>query len=313
MGSNEQPAESAPSFTAVNGHPSTSPQSASVRNGDSHREDAPESNSRSSPPSSTVQSHVPSPATLYHSPVTQPPPNHPSRRDSAGDSKQSDNSSADSQISRNDAASPLKRKRSGSPDYCGSNGAVYHNHHLPPNPERQKGYDPNHERPPESRNGIAPVPYHPTHTQPGPRDHREQYHRQEYVSPAQAYQHPDRSHYDHHADPHAPAQQPRPYYSEAQMADALRRENGAYGPDSMGRRDSFASPDQDDPNHGHYDGEYGTPRPTASQMEIDRKRRKRVFSNRTKTGCMTCRRRKKKCDEQHPECKCEPCVLCLTR
>lgn len=32
-------------------------------------------------------------------------------------------------------------------------------------------------------------------------------------------------------------------------------------------------------------------------------KRKRVFSNRTKTGCLTCRRRKKKCDEQHPACK----------
>lgn len=32
-------------------------------------------------------------------------------------------------------------------------------------------------------------------------------------------------------------------------------------------------------------------------------KRKRVFSNRTKTGCMTCRRRKKKCDEQHPTCE----------
>lgn len=35
-------------------------------------------------------------------------------------------------------------------------------------------------------------------------------------------------------------------------------------------------------------------------------KRKRVFSNRTKTGCMTCRRRKKKCDEQHPACKFNP-------
>lgn len=32
-------------------------------------------------------------------------------------------------------------------------------------------------------------------------------------------------------------------------------------------------------------------------------KRKRVFSKRTKTGCMTCRRRKKKCDEQHPSCE----------
>lgn len=35
----------------------------------------------------------------------------------------------------------------------------------------------------------------------------------------------------------------------------------------------------------------------------DVKKRKRNFSNRTKTGCMTCRRRKKKCDETKPECK----------
>jgi hypothetical protein len=32
-------------------------------------------------------------------------------------------------------------------------------------------------------------------------------------------------------------------------------------------------------------------------------KRKRNFSNRTKTGCMTCRRRKKKCDEGRPQCQ----------
>jgi hypothetical protein len=37
--------------------------------------------------------------------------------------------------------------------------------------------------------------------------------------------------------------------------------------------------------------------------QSDAKKRKRNFSNRTKTGCMTCRRRKKKCDEARPECK----------
>ncbi|KAG4029543.1 hypothetical protein MFRU_015g00830 [Monilinia fructicola] len=36
--------------------------------------------------------------------------------------------------------------------------------------------------------------------------------------------------------------------------------------------------------------------------QSDLKKRKRNFSNRTKTGCMTCRRRKKKCDESRPEC-----------
>lgn len=32
-------------------------------------------------------------------------------------------------------------------------------------------------------------------------------------------------------------------------------------------------------------------------------KRKRNFSNRTKTGCITCRSRKKKCDEGRPHCK----------
>lgn len=65
-------------------------------------------------------------------------------------------------------------------------------------------------------------------------------------------------------------------------------------------RESFVSPETDDPNRQQY-GEYGQ---TRSQIaDAERKRRKRVFSNRTKTGCMTCRKRKKKCDELHPECK----------
>lgn len=41
-------------------------------------------------------------------------------------------------------------------------------------------------------------------------------------------------------------------------------------------------------------------------QQTDPKRRKRNFSNRTKTGCLTCRKRKKKCDETKPEC-----TLCL--
>jgi hypothetical protein len=40
----------------------------------------------------------------------------------------------------------------------------------------------------------------------------------------------------------------------------------------------------------------------ASIQQMDAKKRKRQFANRTKTGCGTCRRRKKKCDEAKPEC-----------
>ncbi|KAF1810956.1 trimeric LpxA-like protein [Eremomyces bilateralis CBS 781.70] len=42
---------------------------------------------------------------------------------------------------------------------------------------------------------------------------------------------------------------------------------------------------------------------TSAGVQVDRtKNRKRMFANRTKTGCHTCRKRKKKCDEQKPEC-----------
>jgi hypothetical protein len=43
-----------------------------------------------------------------------------------------------------------------------------------------------------------------------------------------------------------------------------------------------------------------------AMMDLDPKKRKRQFANRTKTGCGTCRRRKKKCDEAKPECTSSP-------
>lgn len=42
---------------------------------------------------------------------------------------------------------------------------------------------------------------------------------------------------------------------------------------------------------------------TRAGVQVEPKRRKRQFANRTKTGCGTCRRRKKKCDEAKPECR----------
>ncbi|KAK4575378.1 hypothetical protein LTR86_001232 [Recurvomyces mirabilis] len=42
--------------------------------------------------------------------------------------------------------------------------------------------------------------------------------------------------------------------------------------------------------------------PEQGTAEYDAKKRKRTFSNRTKTGCHTCRTRKKKCDEKKPKC-----------
>ncbi|KAL4861614.1 hypothetical protein BDV12DRAFT_61992 [Aspergillus spectabilis] len=88
--------------------------------------------------------------------------------------------------------------------------------------------------------------------------------------------------------------------SDAQLAEALQRE--AQGPDAPQKNwDSINRPVE-----GHIPSEQASvpsfpqDRPqTAVQVAP---KRKRVFSNRTKTGCMTCRRRKKKCDEQHPAC-----------
>ncbi|KIV78505.1 hypothetical protein PV11_10215 [Exophiala sideris] len=44
------------------------------------------------------------------------------------------------------------------------------------------------------------------------------------------------------------------------------------------------------------------PQETVSGVVSIGPKRKRVFSNRTKTGCITCRNRKKKCDERKPFC-----------
>ncbi len=52
-----------------------------------------------------------------------------------------------------------------------------------------------------------------------------------------------------------------------------------------------------------YQGHYSSEQRRDGLVQSDPKKRKRNFSNRTKTGCLTCRKRKKKCDEAKPECK----------
>ena len=117
-------------------------------------------------------------------------------------------------------------------------------------------------------------------------------------------------------DPHASV--PQPYYTPApappaahddtdqRLVDALRRDSEDHpghldGP--HGHADDYGSQDGDDVGAGPASyGEYSTSR-SGVQVNSDRKNRKRVFSNRTKTGCLTCRKRKKKCDEHKPECE----------
>ncbi|KAK2864983.1 hypothetical protein FQN49_004019 [Arthroderma sp. PD_2] len=79
--------------------------------------------------------------------------------------------------------------------------------------------------------------------------------------------------------------------SDAQLAEALQREVQSETPSE--------NASTMDMQGGNSSGHMQSQSPSSSQVAP---KRKRVFSNRTKTGCMTCRRRKKKCDEQHPSC-----------
>lgn len=57
-------------------------------------------------------------------------------------------------------------------------------------------------------------------------------------------------------------------------------------------------PNLDSSNNSHD----GNTESAHAAVQGNLKRRKRDFCNRTKTGCLTCRQRKKKCDEAKPEC-----------
>lgn len=84
--------------------------------------------------------------------------------------------------------------------------------------------------------------------------------------------------------------------SDAQLVEALQRET--HSTDSMEQKPWPTGPPS-------VTGESMSPytqEKSQTTVQVGPKR-KRVFSNRTKTGCLTCRRRKKKCDEQHPACK----------
>lgn len=200
---------------------------------------------------------------------------------------------ASSQQPKNLNTSPQKRKRTYSGDYENTNNNLaYHSHPLPNSPQKHRMYVPEtgltHKQGTVSPPSSYPPP--PDHSRP---------------QPPELYPRPERLHmtrddYEQRVDPNIAPAPPRPYYSaDARMAEALQRENRNY--DNVGPRETFASPEEEDELHAQQYGEYGANRSSQS-LDMDRKRRKRVFSNRTKTGCMTCRRRKKKCDEQHPEC-----------
>jgi hypothetical protein len=87
--------------------------------------------------------------------------------------------------------------------------------------------------------------------------------------------------------------------SDEHLGEVLRRASQDMDAQQHQEYDN-TSPGEDDRSANPYNG-YGNERRDMS-AQSDPKKRKRNFSNRTKTGCMTCRRRKKKCDESRPEC-----------
>lgn len=97
--------------------------------------------------------------------------------------------------------------------------------------------------------------------------------------------------------------------TDRRTMEALKANGGTASPpnDQYGMEEDEEDDDDGSSqnNMGHLMGsQSGTPtRTAAGVITKDAAKRKRVFSNRTKTGCLTCRKRKKKCDEKHPECQ----------
>ncbi|KAI1806814.1 hypothetical protein F4811DRAFT_560240 [Daldinia bambusicola] len=91
-----------------------------------------------------------------------------------------------------------------------------------------------------------------------------------------------------------------PSPTDEQLGDTLRR-----GTSHMESQHDYTatSPDGDDGSTLYGSGSYSQEqRKGDTVIQSDPKKRKRNFSNRTKTGCLTCRKRKKKCDETKPQC-----------
>ena len=90
--------------------------------------------------------------------------------------------------------------------------------------------------------------------------------------------------------------------SDEHLKEVLQRASQSMDAQQQQQRDyDHTSPGSNDRSAGPYSAYPDDRREMSAQS--DPKKRKRNFSNRTKTGCMTCRRRKKKCDETRPECE----------
>ena len=314
--------ETGPSFTAVNGSSSPAPSQKTKEQPKDSREESvrslrPSSQNEQgkSPAAAPEQTNVqherrPSPPQEHQPSEDRPQQTYPHPHENIHDLQNNRAHTPKNQPSNSVNSNGVqKRKRDYPDEYDQSNSAAYHNHGLPPSPQRQRMYSQD-DGSSRGRDHGAPENY----GRPDRGNAPELYPRPERSPPpAENYPQPERhslvrNEYDNRGDGNNARNMP--YYSDARMAEALQSaNNGSYEQMPM-HENQFGSPDEDDEHqHGPQYGDYGGPPRTQAQRDLDRTRRKRVFSNRTKTGCMTCRRRKKKCDEQHPECKSPNCVL----
>lgn len=183
-----------------------------------------------------------------------------------------------------DEESSHKRKRSGSLDQNSSSANSYHSHALPSSTKQTPTTATTESDGPREESLRAPSqtdlrdPY-------GPNVQYRQYMTPEDTREAQGGDMWHSRQYS--AQPHLT--------SDEHIGEVLQRAS-----QHMDAQREYGSPPDDDRSANPY-GAYGNERREMS-IQSDPKKRKRNFSNRTKTGCMTCRRRKKKCDETRPEC-----------
>lgn len=283
-------------FTAVNGGGGKDSSTPGTTNGQPRRgsEDRPNGQPRITPPGQEKLT-----ITTTNTPREDWPPATNGDRPTNGSGPQYPQSS----INYPDPfENPHKRKRSAS-DERQSSTSSYHSHGLPKNspvtahPDSGLGAEMiDTPRDGPSRNGTEGRDHFGQHTQYGDEVRDVVAGNPWYPQPSQE----PRSAFDSNLNTlHSEEQQLRENLQREIQRDSQQPSNGnIYG------GGHYSPGDDEDRNSATYES-YPQDRTqmTSVQIQADMKKRKRNFSNRTKTGCMTCRRRKKKCDEQRPECK----------
>lgn len=211
------------------------------------------------------------------------------------------------------STSPHKRKRSDSEERQTSSATSYHSHSMPKSPEQRRvEHEPGISQGMEETEAPVQRQSHYRHESPNHDDNRPI--RSKYPPLEEESREDSQSAKGWYSQETQPTSLPysaqRSDLSDVHLAETLQGESRMYEQQSQRGGGTDSPEDDDERGTPQRYAEYGTGNTPLSGVEAERKRRKRVFSNRTKTGCMTCRRRKKKCDEQHPECELIQRHLC---